>query len=79
MDEKELKEAYKGFWDAPFRHVIIKDLARYTEINKPVYRPGDKVEDAIYMSATQGVLHYILEMCHTSLLKEIQDNVGREE
>lgn len=79
MDENKIKEAYKTFYQSEWGRVILADLARYTQINQPVYRPGDKIEDGIYMSAVQSVLHYVYEMCSTSLLKEIENNVGRDE
>lgn len=81
MDEKKIKEAYKVFYQSEWGRIILSDLADYAQINQPVYRAGtpDKIEDAIYMSAVQNVVHYLYGMCDTSLQKEIEDNVGRDE
>lgn len=75
----DTREAYKTFYTSEHGKLILADLSRFAELNEPVYRPGDKVEDAIYMSATQNVVLYIYKQCDTSLQKEIEDNVGREE
>jgi hypothetical protein len=71
-----LKEAYKSFYTSEYGKLVLADWMRFAEINKPVYRPGDKVEDAIYMSAIHGFIHYVLEQCDSSLQKEIEENVG---
>ena len=74
-----IKEAYKNFYTSEGGKLILADLMRFAEINKPVYRPGDKIEDAIYQSAIHSVVHYLFEQCDTSLQKEIEENVGRED
>ena len=75
----EVDEAYKHFYLSESGKVILKDLCRYVEINKPVYSPGDNVTDAVYQSACHSVVHYIFTCCDTSLQKEIEENVGREQ
>lgn len=73
---EEIALAYKQFYASNFGQVILRDLARFTGINEPIVLAGESVLDAAKATGNHEVLHYIYKCMHTSLIQEIEKNVG---
>ena len=78
QETDKLKEAYKWFYTNENGRIILDDISQFTRMDEPVYKPGEKIEDAIHFSSMHHVVHYIYKQCDTSLTREIEEYVGRE-
>jgi hypothetical protein len=74
---QKIAQAYKTFYASEHGKIILRDLARFSSIDEPIVMEGDSMLDAARQTGLHQLLHYIYKCVDSSLIQEMEKNIGR--